>query len=94
MKIELESAAFAPDRLKVDIHLPAGYESDFPLRYQVLYLDDGQDAIGKVINDAIRVCGQRWVMREGIAGCSRRYFPLGRYWFDDSFAYRFSIGRR
>lgn len=58
------------------------------------YLDEGQDAIGKVINDAIRVCGQRWVMRVGIASRSKRYFPLGRYWFDDSFAYRFSTGRR
>lgn len=43
-KVELESIVFAPDRLKLSIHLPPGYEADSTIRYSVLYLNDGQDA--------------------------------------------------
>ena len=37
-------SAFAPDRVRVDVHLPPGYDPDASPGYPVLYLHDGQDA--------------------------------------------------
>ena len=42
--LHLEAAAFAPDPLRVDVFLPAGYDPGAPIGYPVLYLNDGQDA--------------------------------------------------
>ena len=36
--------AFAPEKVRVDIHLPPGYDPDARPGYPVLYLHDGQDA--------------------------------------------------
>jgi enterochelin esterase-like enzyme len=36
-------AAFAPERVRVDIHLPPGYDPDTGPGYPLLYLHDGQD---------------------------------------------------
>ena len=37
-------SAFAPDRVRVDVHLPPGYNPDASPGYPVLYVHDGQDA--------------------------------------------------
>ena len=42
--LRFEPAAFAPDPLRVDVFLPAGYDPGAPIGYPVLYLNDGQDA--------------------------------------------------
>ena len=44
VKAELEAKAFAPDKVKVAIHLPPGYDPASATTYPVLYLNDGQDA--------------------------------------------------
>lgn len=36
-------AAFAPDQVRVEIHLPPGYDPDATPGYPVLYIHDGQD---------------------------------------------------
>ncbi|KAF1718629.1 esterase [Pseudoxanthomonas yeongjuensis] len=41
---ELEAKAFAPDKVKVAIYLPPGYEPASGTAYPTLYLNDGQDA--------------------------------------------------
>ena len=43
-RIELEAKAFAPDKVKVAIHLPPGYDPASATTYPALYLNDGQDA--------------------------------------------------
>lgn len=53
VKVELESIAFAPDRLKLSIHLPPGYEAGSTSRYPVLYLNDGQDAATVRLEEAL-----------------------------------------
>lgn len=53
VKVQLESAAFASDRLKANIHLPPGYGADSTARYPVLYLNDGQDAAAVGLEDAL-----------------------------------------
>ena len=42
--VELEARAFAPDKVKLAIHLPPGYDPAAAIDYPVLYLNDGQDA--------------------------------------------------
>jgi hypothetical protein len=44
IKVELEAKAFAPDKVKLAIHLPPGYDPAAAVDYPVLYLNDGQDA--------------------------------------------------
>ncbi|MEO8364903.1 MAG: alpha/beta hydrolase-fold protein [Pseudoxanthomonas sp.] len=41
---ELEAKAFAPDRIRIAIHLPPGYDPAAGTAYAVLYINDGQDA--------------------------------------------------
>lgn len=41
---DLDAPAFAPDRVRIAVHLPAGYDPAGLRRYPVLYLNDGQDA--------------------------------------------------
>jgi enterochelin esterase-like enzyme len=45
IRLQLEAQAFAPERIKVAIYLPPGYDrrSAKPQRYPVLYANDGQD---------------------------------------------------
>ena len=43
--VELEAKAFAPDKVKLAIHLPPGYDPAAAIGYPVLYLNDGQDAV-------------------------------------------------
>lgn len=43
-KVELGAKAFAPDKVRIAIHLPPGYDPDSGRTYPVLYLNDGQDA--------------------------------------------------
>lgn len=42
--VELEAKAFAPDKVKLAVHLPPGYDPAAAIDYPVLYLNDGQDA--------------------------------------------------
>lgn len=42
--LDIEAPAFAPDKVRVAVHLPAGYDPAGSRRYPVLYLNDGQDA--------------------------------------------------
>jgi predicted alpha/beta superfamily hydrolase len=44
IRIELDAPAFAPHPLKVNVHLPPGYDPNATVRYPVLYLNDGQDS--------------------------------------------------
>lgn len=44
IKVGLEAKAFAPDKVKLAIHLPPGYDPAAAIDYPVLYLNDGQDA--------------------------------------------------
>lgn len=43
--VDLDAPAFAPDRVRIAVHLPAGYDPAGSRRYPVLYLNDGQDAV-------------------------------------------------
>ncbi len=43
--VELEAKAFAPDKVRLAIHLPPGYDPAADIGYPVLYLNDGQDAV-------------------------------------------------
>lgn len=43
--VELEAKAFAPDKVKLAIHLPPGYDPAAAIAYPVLYFNDGQDAV-------------------------------------------------
>lgn len=42
--VELEAKAFAPNKVKLAIHLPPGYDPGAAIDHPVLYLNDGQDA--------------------------------------------------
>ena len=53
VQVEINAAAFAPETVKVTIHLPAGYEADSTTRYPVLYLNDGQDAAAVGLDDTL-----------------------------------------
>jgi len=44
IKVELDARAFAPDKVRLAIHLPPGYDPAAAIDYPVLYLNDGQDA--------------------------------------------------
>ena len=44
IRVELEAEAFAPDKVRIAIHLPPGYDPAAAVDYPVLYLNDGQDA--------------------------------------------------
>jgi S-formylglutathione hydrolase FrmB len=44
IEVELEAKAFAPDKIKVAIYLPPGYDRASATTYPTLYLNDGQDA--------------------------------------------------
>ncbi|HEY5970367.1 MAG TPA: alpha/beta hydrolase-fold protein [Pseudoxanthomonas sp.] len=50
VNVELDAAAFAPDKVKLAIHLPPGYDLAAAVEYPVLYFNDGQDseAVGMV----------------------------------------------
>lgn len=41
--LQLEAAAFAPEKLSVTVYLPPGYSAHSSRRYPVLYANDGQD---------------------------------------------------
>lgn len=42
VRLQLDAPAFAPEKIKVDIYLPPGYDQT-SRRYPVLYANDGQD---------------------------------------------------
>lgn len=43
VNMQLEAQAFAPDKVKIAIHLPPGYDAASTTDYPVLYVNDGQD---------------------------------------------------
>lgn len=43
VSLELDAPAFAPERIRVAIYLPPGYDRASSRRYPVLYANDGQD---------------------------------------------------
>ena len=42
--MDIDAPAFAPDKVRIAVHLPPGYDPAGARRYPVLYLNDGQDA--------------------------------------------------
>ncbi len=43
VRVQLDAPAFAPERVKVSVYLPPGYGDQDNRRYDVLYINDGQD---------------------------------------------------
>ena len=43
--LDIDAPAFAPDPVRIAVHLPAGYDPAGSRRYPVVYLNDGQDAV-------------------------------------------------
>ena len=55
VRLQLEAPAFAPERIKVAVYLPPGYDGAVAAgrRYPVLYANDGQDMPAVVSRDIV-----------------------------------------
>lgn len=55
--------AFAPDRVRVDVHLPPGYDPAAAPGYPVLYMHDGQDTPGVRLRETLAALYARDAIR-------------------------------
>lgn len=64
INLELQAEAFAPEKIKVAIYLPPGYDPASSIRYPVLYLNDGQDAASLGLQQTLAGLYERDEIRE------------------------------
>jgi len=85
VKVELEAAAFAPDKPKIDIYLPPGYQADSAARYPVLYFNDGQDAAAVGVEAALeKLYAQRAIRKVIVVAIGMLPDRMGTYGLSDS----------
>lgn len=61
--LDIDAPAFAPDKVRIAVHLPAGYEPAGTRRYPALYINDGQDAAAVELQSTLATLHSRDLIR-------------------------------
>ena len=93
IRVELEAEAFAPDKVKLAILLPPGYDPTAAVDYPVLYLNDGQDAAAVELEPTLaRLYAEDAMEKIIVVAIDMLPDRMGTYGLSDRVAQRSVIG--